>query len=157
GANGTSEGPSANCTYKGTDSHALLSDVSGSFQTDVLCPGPNSVKVGSTNATACVSGFESCLKGCAPGSYGLRQTVCPAGTYASSGPCAISSDPTIAAHLGSSNAASATTTVTTNTACTTEWAWANDGNGKFCVCVPKPGDYQVSSSWFVWDCQSQWW
>jgi Pectate lyase len=157
GANGTSEGPSPNCIYKGTDSHALLSDVSGVFQSDVLCPGPNSVKVGSTNATASIPGFETCLKGCAPGSYGFRQAISPSGTYQSSGACAPPSDPTIAAHLASTNSASATSTVTNNTACTTQWAWANDGGGKFCVCVLKPGGYQVSSSWFVWDCQSQWW
>ena len=157
GSNGTPEGPSSSCTYKGTDSHALVNDVTGSFQSDVLCPGPNSVKVGSTNATACVAGFETCLKGCAPGSYGFRQVNCPAGSYASDGACALPTDPTIAAHLGSANAASATTTVTGNAACTTQWAWANDGAGKFCVCVYKPGYYQQSSGWFVWDCQSQWW
>jgi hypothetical protein len=157
GANGTPEGPDANCTYAGTDSHALLSDVTGSFQSDALCPGPNSVKVGSTNATACIPSFGTCLKGCAPGSYGFREAVCPSGTYMSSGPCALPSDPTIAAHLAGTNSASAPTTVTNNTACTTEWQWAGDGAGKFCVCVEKPGSYQVSSGWFVWDCQSQWW
>jgi hypothetical protein len=157
GANGTPEGPSPNCIYTGTDSHALVNDVSGSFQTDVLCPGPNAVKFGTANSSACVSTFSTCLKGCAPGSYGFRQVDCPAGTYASNGPCALSTDATIAAHLGSANAASATTTVTTNTPCTTEWAWANDGAGKYCVCVMKPGYYQASSGWFVWDCQSQWW
>jgi hypothetical protein len=158
GSNATPEGPDANCTYAGTDSHALVSDVTGSFQSDVLCPGPNSVKVGSTNATACVSTFDTCLKGCAPGSYGFRQVNCPAGSYASDGPCALPSDPTIAAHLGSANSASAAAmTVTSNDPCTTEWQWANDGAGKFCVCVMKPGYYQASSGWFVWDCQSQWW
>ncbi|HEY4012388.1 MAG TPA: pectate lyase [Polyangiaceae bacterium] len=158
GANGTPEGPDANCTYVGSDSHGLISDVTGGFQSDVLCPGPNSVKVGSTNATACVASFETCLKGCAPGSYGFRQVNCPAGSYASDGPCALPADPTIAAHLGAANAPSAAAmTVTSNDPCTTEWQWANDGAGKFCVCVMKPGYYQASSGWFVWDCQSQWW
>jgi pectate lyase len=164
GANGTDEGPDANCVYKGTDTHTLITEVTGSFQTDVTCPGPNSVKVGST-ATACVSGFAPCLKGCAPGSYGLRQAVCTNNLYANSGGCALPSDPTIAAHFASSNAASATSTVTNNDPCTTEWAWAGDGTGKFCMCVLKPGYYQAGSGtssgggggWWVWDCQSQWW
>ncbi|HVV53115.1 MAG TPA: pectate lyase, partial [Polyangia bacterium] len=157
GANGTNEGPDANCSYAGTDTHALLSDVTGSFQTDVLCPGSNSVKTGST-ATACVSGFESCLKGCAPGSYGFKPVTCNAGTYADTGVCDLPSDPSIAAHFAGSNAASATMTVTSNDTCTTEWAWATDGSGKYCMCVYKPGYYQQSStSWMVWDCQSQWW
>ena len=123
GSNATPEGPDANCAYAGTDAHALISDVAGSFQSDVLCPGPNSVKVGSTNATACVSTFETCLGGCAPGSYGFRQVNCPAGSYASDGPCALPSDPTIAAHLGSANAPSAAAmTVTSNDPCTTRVA-----------------------------------
>jgi hypothetical protein len=25
------------------------------------------------------------------------------------------------------------------------------------MCVMKPGYYQASSGWYVWDCQSQWW
>ena len=131
-------------------------DSAGNFQTDVVCPGPNSVKVGST-ATACVTGFESCLKGCEPGSYGFRQAICSNGLYANGGGCAGPSDATIAPHFSGTNATSATQTETNNAACTTEWAWATDGAGKYCMCVPKPGYYQQSSGWWVWDCQSQWW
>jgi len=71
----------------------------------------------------------------------------------------MSSDATIAGDLsGPTHAASATTTVTNNTTCTSQWSWATDGAGKYCVCVLKPGYYQAStSSWWVWDCQSQWW
>jgi len=71
----------------------------------------------------------------------------------------MSSDATVAANLdGATHAASATQTVTNNSTCTTQWAWGTDGNGKYCVCGMKPGYYQaLSSSWFVWDCQSQWW
>jgi hypothetical protein len=157
GANGTNEGPDANCTYTGTDTHALLSQVTGSLPTDALCPGSNSVKTGST-ATACVSGFSSCLKGCAPGGYGFKAVTCSGSTYADSGTCALPSDSSIATHFASSNATGATSTVTNNATCTTEWAWATDGNGKYCMCVYKPGYYQQSSSsWTVWDCQSQWW
>lgn len=156
GANGTDEGPTANCIYKGTDTHALVNDTTGSYQTDVVCPGSNSVKVGST-ATACITGFESCLKGCAPGSFGFRQAVCSNGLYANSGGCGGPADPTVAPHFASTNSTSATTTVTNNDPCTTEWAWAGDGTGKYCMCVPKPGYYQASNSWWVWDCQSQWW
>jgi pectate lyase len=156
GANGTDEGPTANCVYKATDTHALVNDVTGSFQTDVVCPGPNSVKVGGT-ATACITGFESCLKGCAPGSYELRQAICVNGLYANSGGCAPPADAATAAHFASSNATSATQTVTNDAECTTEWAWATDGAGKDCMCVLKPGNYQVSDSWWVWDCQSPWW
>jgi hypothetical protein len=142
--------------YKASDTHALVNDVTGAFQTDVLCPGPNSVKVGST-ATACVPGFESCLKGCAPGSFGFRQTACVNNLYTNSGGCAFPSDAAVAAHFAGSNAAGATQTVTNNNACTSEWSWATDGAGKYCMCVPKPGYYQASSGWWVWDCQSQWW
>ena len=159
GANGTGEGPSPSCSYKGTDTHALVDHVSGKLTTDVLCTGQNSAKDGTTNSTACVTGFESCVKGCAPGQYGFKQSSCVSGMYAPSGSgCVMSSDTTIASDLASSHAASATTTVTTNTTCTSQWAWASDGNGKYCVCVYKPGYYQASStSWMVWDCQSQWW
>jgi hypothetical protein len=157
-ANSTAEGPSANCTYKPSDTHALVDHVSGALTTDVLCTGPNSAKDGSTG-TACVSGFETCVKGCAPGSFGFKQINCTAGMYSTSGTgCRLPSDTSIAAHFASSNSASATTTVSNNTTCTTEWNWGTDGNGKYCMCVPKPGYYQQSSSsWWVWDCQSQWW
>jgi hypothetical protein len=157
GANGTNEGPDPNCTYTGSDTHALLSEVSGGVQTDVLCPGPNSVKTGST-ATACVSGFSSCLKGCAPGGYGFKQVTCNGSAYAGAGGCNLPSDPAIAAHFAGSNASGATATVTNNTTCSSLWAWATDGAGKYCMCVYKPGYYQQSSTaWTVWDCQSQWW
>ncbi|MES1164812.1 MAG: pectate lyase [Verrucomicrobiota bacterium] len=159
GANGTNEGPDANCSYTGSDTHGLLNDVgSGAAGTDVLCPGPNSIKTGST-ATACVSGFASCLKTCAPGGYGFKAVTCDAasGNYASNGPCLLPSDAATAAHFASTNASSATMTVTNNAACTSQWAWATDGAGKYCMCVYKPGYYQASSGWFVWDCQSQWW
>ncbi|MES1164414.1 MAG: pectate lyase [Verrucomicrobiota bacterium] len=159
GANGTNEGPDANCSYTGSDTHGLLNDVaSGAAATDVLCPGPNSIKTGST-ATACVGGFASCLKTCAPGGYGFKAVTCDAasGNYASNGPCLLPSDPTTAAHFASTNATGATMTVTNNDPCTTEWAWATDGAGQYCMCVYKPGYYQASSGWFVWDCQSQWW
>jgi len=67
GANGTGEGPSPNCSYKPSDSHALVDHVGGAtLTTDVLCTGSNSAKSGST-ATSCVTGFENCLKVCAPG------------------------------------------------------------------------------------------
>jgi hypothetical protein len=162
GANQTPEGPSSACTYKATDTHALVDRVTaGVLRTDVLCTGPNSAKDGSTNATNCVTGFETCVKGCAPGQYGFKQINCSAGKYMSSGlGCTMPSDATIAGYLSSSHAASATQMVGPNTACTTQWAWgtANDGSGKYCVCVLKPGQYQESTtSWFVWDCQSQWW
>jgi pectate lyase len=156
GANGTDEGPDANCIYKGSDTHSLVSDVTGGFTTDVTCTGPNSVKTGGTS-TACVTSFETCLRGCAPGSFGFRQTTCTNNSYTNGGGCALPSDPTIAAHFASSNATSATATVTSNDPCTTEWAWATDGAGKYCMCVPKPGYYQAGSGWWVWDCQSAWW
>ncbi len=157
GANATDEGPSANCKYVGTDTHALVDRVVGAYQTDVLCTGPNSVKVGAT-ATACVPGFDSCLKGCAPGSYGFKQAVCSAGKYMDSGGCGLPADPATAPKFaGTNSAAGAATSATNNSACTTQWAWGNDGAGKSCMCVMKPGYYQASSGWYVWDCQSQWW
>ena len=81
GANSVGEGPSANCVYTAADTHALVNRVNGAVTTDVLCTGPNSAKTGST-ATACVSGFNTCLKGCAPGSYGFKQLTCSGGKYA---------------------------------------------------------------------------
>jgi hypothetical protein len=122
----------------------------------VLCTGPNSAKTGST-ATACVSGFDTCLKGCAPGSYGFKQLVCSGGMYADTGTCFPPADATAASKLASTNSSMATTTVTSNDPCTSQWAWSKDSSGKFCVCVTKPGYYQESSGWYVWDCQSQWW
>ena len=75
--------------YTGADTHALVDHVTaGSATTDVLCTGPNSAKTGST-ATACVSGFDTCLKGCAPGSYGFKQLTCSAGKYSDPGSCVL--------------------------------------------------------------------
>jgi pectate lyase len=157
GANATGEGANPSCNYKSTDSHALVNKVSGSLATDALCPGPNSVKTGST-ATACVPGFESCLKACAPGSYGYKGVSCAAGLYTDgASACALPADPATAAHFASSNTTTATTTVTSNAVCATEWAWAKDSTAKFCMCVRKPGFYQASTTtWTVWDCQSSW-
>ena len=156
GANATGEGPSANCVYTGADAHALVNRVSGSLTTDVMCPGPNSIKTGST-ATACVTGFNSCVKGCAPGSYGFKQVSCTAGLYADAGTgaCTPPADPIAAAGLASTKSTMATTTVTGNGPCTTEWAWAKDSSARFCACVMKPGYYQASTGWFVWDCQTR--
>ncbi len=170
GANGTGEGPSANCSYKPSDSHALVDRVAGAtLDTDVLCPGPNSVKSGSS-ASACVSGFETCLKTCAPGMYGFKEMTCSGGNYTSSatGGCALVTsavDSAAAKGLDSSNASSATSNVTKNNGCSTEWAWGKDSSSSanYCACVEKPGYYQNSSgsaqpaSWMVWDCQAQWW
>ena len=158
GANAVGEGPSANCVYKATDAHALVDKVAGAVSTDIPCPGPNSVKTGAT-ATACVTGFESCLKGCSPGSYGFKQVGCAAGKYADGGgaSCTLPVDTATAAHFAATNTASATATVTSNGTCTTQWSWGKDSSGKYCMCVLKPGYYQQSStSWTVWDCQSQW-
>jgi hypothetical protein len=158
GANGVGEGPSANCVYTGADTHALVDHVTGSATTDVLCTGPNSAKTGST-ATNCVTGFDTCLKGCAPGSYGFKQLTCSGGKYADPGSssCLMPADATAASKLASTNSSMATSTVTGNGACTSQWAWGKDSDSKFCVCVMKPGYYQASSGWYVWDCQSQWW
>ncbi len=170
GANGTGEGPSPNCSYKASDTHALVDHVTGAtLTTDVVCTGSNSAKTGST-ATACVSGFESCLKVCAPGSYGFKQLTCSGGTYTSpaTGGCALvapSSDSAAATGLAGTNSSKATSNVTKNSSCSTQWAWGKDSSNSanYCVCTEKPGYYQQSSgsaqpaSWMVWDCQSQWW
>ena len=158
GANGVGEGPSTNCVYTAADTHALVDHVSGSVSTDVLCTGPNSAKTGST-ATNCVSGFDTCLKGCAPGSYGFKQLTCAAGKYTDAGAaaCVPPADATAASKLASTNSSMATSTVTGNGSCTSQWAWGKDSDAKFCVCVMKPGYYQAGSGWYVWDCQSQWW
>jgi len=170
GANGTGEGPSPNCTYKASDTHALVDRVGGAtLSTDVLCPGSNSAKSGST-ATACITGFETCLKVCAPGMYGFKQLSCSGTTYTSpaTGGCALvtaAEDSAAAAALASSNSSKATSSVTKNTSCSTEWAWGTDSSttGNYCVCAEKPGYYQKSTgsaqpaTWIVWDCQSPWW
>ena len=115
GANGVGEGPSANCVYTGADTHALVDHVTGSVTTDVLCTGPNSAKTGST-ATSCVSGFDTCLKGCAPGSYGFKQLTCSGGKYSDPGSasCLMPTDATAASKLASTNSSMATSTVTGN-------------------------------------------
>jgi hypothetical protein len=156
GANMVGEGPSANCVYAGSDTHALVNRVNGAVTTDVMCTGPNSAKTGST-ATACVSGFNTCLKPCAPGSYGFKQLTCSGGMYAeaASMSCVPPTDATAAARLAGSNASTATSTVTGNAACTSQWAWGRDSDSKYCVCVSKPGYYQTAN--YVWDCQTQWW
>ena len=170
GANGTGEGPGSNCTYKPSDTHALVDRVGGAtLTTDVLCTGPNSAKSGST-ATACVTGFENCLKMCAPGMYGFLQLSCSGGTYTApaTGGCALvtaAADSAAATNLAGSRAATASTSVTKNNSCTTQWALGVDDSKSTntCECVEKPGYYQQSSgyaqplSWMVWDCQGQWW
>ena len=170
GANGTSEGPSPSCKYTAADTHALVDHVGGpTLTTDVVCAGPNSSKSGST-ATACVTGFETCLKNCAPGMYGLQQLSCSGGKYtsAATGGCALvtaAADSAAATNLAGTRAATATTSVTKNNSCTTEWALGKDSATatNTCECVEKPGYYQQSTgsaqpvSWMVWDCQSQWW
>jgi len=170
GANGTGEGPGPNCTYKPSDTHALVDRVGGvTLTTDVLCTGSNSAKSGST-ATSCVTGFETCLKGCAPGSYGFQQLSCSGGTYTApaTGGCALvtaGADSAGATNLAGSRASTASTSVTKNNSCTTEWSLGIDDSKSTntCACVEKPGYYQQSSgyaqpvSWMVWDCQGQWW
>jgi hypothetical protein len=170
GANGTGEGPSANCSYKPSDSHALVDRVAGAtLATDVMCPGPNSIKSGDS-ATKCVSGFDACLKTCAPGMYGFKQMTCSGGSYTSmdTGGCAVvttATDSAAAAGLASSKSSGATSNVTKNNSCSTQWSWGKDSSNSanYCVCVEKPGYYQKGSgsaqpaSWMVWDCQAQWW
>lgn len=170
GANGTGEGPGPNCTYKPSDTHALVDHVGGpTLTTDVLCTGSNSAKSGST-ATACVTGFENCLKVCAPGMYGFQQLSCSGGMYTApaTGGCAVvtaPADSAAATNLAGTRAATASATVTKNNSCATEWALGIDSSKSTntCECVEKPGYYQQSSgyaqpvSWMVWDCQSQWW
>ncbi len=169
-SNGTGEGPGPNCSYKPSDVHALVDRVGGAtLTTDVMCPGPNSSKSGDT-ATACITGFETCLKTCAPGMYGFKQLTCTGGKYTSpdTGGCALvttAADSAAATNLAGSRAATATSSVTKNNSCTTQWALGVDSSKatNTCACVEKPGYYQQSSgyaqpvSWMVWDCQSQWW
>jgi len=170
GANGTGEGPGANCSYTAADTHALVDRVGGvTLTTDVLCLGSNSVKSGSS-ATACITGFENCLKVCAAGMYGFKQMGCTSGSYTSSatGGCALvnsATDSAAATALAGTRAATATTSVTKNTSCSTQWALGKDSSNSAntCECVEKPGYYQQSTgsaqpaTWMVWDCQSQWW
>jgi hypothetical protein len=156
GANGTSEGPTSNCVYKATDIHALVDRIAGKVATDVVCTGPNSAKI---STSACVAGFETCLKSCTPGSYGYKQLGCQNGKYSQTIKCVLPADTEVKAHLDGGNAASATSSVGKNNPCTSQWAWGKDASDEadYCVCVEKPGYYQASSGWFVWDCQSPWW
>jgi hypothetical protein len=164
GANGTGEGPSPNCTYQSSTAHALVDRVGGAtLSTDVLCPGSNSAKSGST-ATACISGFDSCLKVCAPGMYGFKQLTCSGGLYSSpaTANCALvtsAENSAAATALASSNSSTATSSVTKNSECAgKQWSWGKDSSNatNYCVCTQKPGYYGVTS-WLVWDCQSPWW
>jgi len=169
-SNGTGEGPGPNCSYKASDVHALVDRVGGAtLTTDVMCPGPNSSKSGDTG-TACITGFETCLKTCAPGMYGFKQLSCTDGKYTApdTGGCALvtaASDSAAATNLAGTRAATASGNVTKNNSCTTQWALGIDSSKSTntCACVEKPGYYQQSSgyaqpvSWMVWDCQGQWW
>jgi pectate lyase len=170
GANGTNEGPSPSCTYKGSDTHALVDRVGGvTLTTDVLCPGSSSVKTGDS-ATACITSFDKCLKVCAPGMYGFKEVSCSGGKYTGPdiGGCALvtsAADSAAATNLAGSRAATASSTVTKNNSCTTQWALGIDSSKSTntCECVMKPGYYGQSSgyappvSWMAWDCQAQWW
>jgi hypothetical protein len=170
GANGTNEGPSPSCSYKPSDAHALVDRVAGvTLTTDVLCPGSNAVKTGDS-ATSCITGFDTCLKACAPGMYGFKQVSCDGGKYTGPdvGGCALvtgQADSDAATNLAGSRAATASSSVTKNASCTTQWALGKDSSKSTntCACVMKPGYYGQSSgyappvSWMVWDCQAQWW
>jgi hypothetical protein len=161
GSNGFAEGPTKNCVYTPSDAHALVDRVTGSLPTEIMCPGPNA----SVGGVACVSGFESCLRNCTPGSYGFRSLSCSGGRYVES-TCNMPTDSTAFSNLdGATKAASASGTATKNATCSTQWAWAKDSSAStnYCVCVMKPGYYQESTgsappaSWIVWDCWPQWW
>jgi hypothetical protein len=170
GSNGTNEGPSPSCTYKPSDTHALVDHVGGvTLTTDVLCPGTNAVKTGDS-ATNCISGFDTCLKVCSPGMYGFKQVTCSGGKYTGpdTGGCALvtsAADSAAASNLAGSRAATASSSVGKNNSCTTQWALGIDSSKSTntCECVLKPGYYGQSSgyappvSWMVWDCQAQWW
>lgn len=135
-----------------------MRDPQASCRLTSSAPGPNAAKDAMTNNTPCVAGFETCNKTCAPGGYGFKQINCANGRYTASGlGCVLPSDSAIASRLAGSNVSSATGTTSNNAACTTQWAWARDSDDRYCVCVTKPGYYQASPGWFVWDCQSQWW
>jgi hypothetical protein len=157
GANGTSEGPSANCVYQAADTHALVDRVVGAFSTDALCTGPTSAKSGT--GADCVAGFERCLRTCTPGSYGFKELLCTNGEYHDSVKCALPADAEVKGHLTFDNAESANGVVQSNEPCQSQWAWSKDASDSthYCVCVEKPGYYQASSGWLVWDCQSPWW
>jgi hypothetical protein len=160
GVNGSNEGPNANCVFTAADTHALLSKVSGiPFTTQTVCGGPNGYKSGST-ATSCVSGFDKCLKACAPGGYGFKEITCTNNRYAegTGAICAMPTDPTAAMNLAQSRVMGATQEVDNNDACSTQWAIGIEAsnNANFCVCVHKPG-YYSNPDWLSWDCQRRWW
>ncbi len=158
GVNGSNDGPSSNCNFSGSDVHALIDSTQGeAFSTETLCGGPNGFKSGDT-ATACVSGFDKCLKMCAPGGYGFKELTCTDGLYDETTGCALPVDPTAASMLAGSRVGTASSTVTKNDNCSTEWDIGLDSSNtsKFCVCVEKPGYYSFDN-WLAWDCQTQWW
>ena len=161
GVSGSNEGPSANCKFTGSDTHALLSKVSGvPFTTEAVCGGPNGYKSGST-ATNCVAGFDKCLKACAPGGYGFKEITCKDGRYSEgTGPiCALPTEATAAQNLAPARVMSgATAMVSNNGECSTEWGLGieSSNNANYCVCVRKPGYYK-HDNWLSWDCQRRWW
>jgi hypothetical protein len=160
GVNGSNEGPSDNCHFAASDVHALLDEVTGiPFETESLCGGPNAYKSGST-ATSCVDGFDRCLKPCAPGGYGFKEIWCENGRYAEGDGaiCALPTDPVVAQNLAQDRVMGATNMVNKNDNCSTEWDIGIDSsnNANYCVCVRKPGYYQVDN-WLSWDCQRRWW
>jgi hypothetical protein len=160
GVNSSNEGPSTNCNFGANDTHALLSRVTGiPFTTERVCGGPNGYKSGST-ATACVTGFDKCLKTCMPGGYGFKEITCTNNRYAEGTGviCAMPTDSVAAQNLAPSRVMAATQEVANNASCSTEWAMGIDesNNAEYCLCVKKPG-YYSSSTWLSWDCQRRWW
>lgn len=160
GVNGSNEGPSTNCIFTANDTHALLTRVTGiPFTTERVCGGPNGYKSGST-ATACVSGFDKCLKTCMPGGYGFKEISCVNNKYAegTGAICAMPTESAAAQGLAPSRVMGATQEVGNNESCSTEWAIGIDesNNAEYCACVKKPGYYE-SSTWLSWDCQRRWW
>jgi hypothetical protein len=161
GVNQSNEGPSTNCIFTAADTHALLSKVSGiPFDTETFCGGPNGYKSGST-ATSCVSGFNKCLKPCAPGGYGFKEITCGTNNRYAEGTGAICSmpvDTTARNNLAQSRVMGATAMADNNGECSTEWGLAleTSNNSNYCVCVRKPGYYD-HSNWLAWDCQRRWW
>jgi hypothetical protein len=157
GVNGTAEGPSPVCSYAPSEAHALVDQVAGSLSTNLTCPGSNAIKVG----LKCVTGYDKCVKPCAPGMYGMKVMACVNGVYAEEGACLLPKDATVAANLAGSKVASETGSgQNSGNSCSTPWAWtpgAGDDAGKHCVCVYKPGAMNGITSWTVWDCQTQWW
>jgi hypothetical protein len=124
-----------------------------------VCGGPNGYKSGST-ATACVSGFDKCLKACMPGGYGFKEITCTNNRYAegTGAICAYPTDSVAAQNLAQSRVMGATAQVDNNGECSTEWGIAieSSNNANYCVCVKKPG-YYSHSNWLSWDCQRRWW